>query len=183
MQHQLEHLKQSAATALLATLAVVASMIAYAVSANGIEFTRVLSASMEPALMAGDIAIIQPTPVREVHAGDIAVLQAPNAGGALYSHRLTEVQWVNGQTTVRTKGDNNPFIDPWQVELSADEVPLVVGRLPLPSLPLQALDPRLAAVSWLALLGYLAGRPFRKVSRAPLHLRNHPNQERLRTHQ
>lgn len=155
MRNRIQQLRQSLTTVLLVAVAVAASFAAYAVSANDLHFTRVLSSSMEPTLMEGDIAILQDQPTLAIHAGDVVVLPAPDSGGALYSHRLTDVQLLSGTTTVKTKGDNNPFVDPWELEIRSLTVPVVIGHLPLHTLPVQLLDPRNTWILWAVVLSYL----------------------------
>ena len=157
--------RQTISTLVLVAVAITSSVAAYAVYANDLHFTRVLSGSMEPFMMEGDIAIIQDQPTSSIHAGDVVVLPAPDSEGAMYSHRLTDVQVLAGTTTVRTKGDHNPFIDPWELEIQTQTVPVVIGRLPLQSVPMQLVDPRNTLVLWLGLGAYFAYGRYRTADR------------------
>lgn len=69
----------------------------------GYGFATVLSGSMEPALSAGDLVVIQKTD--KLAPGDIVVYQS---GKDLIIHRITAL----GEDMLQTKGDANPVPDP-----------------------------------------------------------------------
>ena len=72
----------------------------------------VLSASMEPLMPMGALAITMPVTAEEVEVGDIIALAPPWDPDVTVSHRVVEVL-TDGELAFRTKGDANEDIDPW----------------------------------------------------------------------
>jgi hypothetical protein len=47
-----------------------------------------------------------------------------------YLHRLIDVQHVGDSTHVRTKGDQNPLVDPWTLQVTSTTAPVAIGSIP-----------------------------------------------------
>lgn len=117
----------------LLMLAVVATVaVAVLVAVVHIQFMRVVSPSMEPAIGVGDVVLLRDQPAAQVQVGQVVVLPVPDEGGVMYVHRLISVRDVEGKKVVTTKGDANPAPDPWELQIDSASVPLVVGQIPLP---------------------------------------------------
>ena len=74
----------------------------------------VTSSSMYPTLSIGDIVIVEGVEIEEIEVGDIIVFK-PHSQGYPIIHRVVRIIEVNGKIIVKTKGDNNLTIDPWDV--------------------------------------------------------------------
>ena len=88
-------------------------LIAFSVlSASGFIKARiVLTGSMEPVIMPGDIVILAPTPRTQPQIGDVAAYTARRFSGevvGIFTHRIIGGDPVNG---FLMKGDNNPTPD------------------------------------------------------------------------
>ena len=88
-------------------------LIAFSVlSASGFIKARiVLTGSMEPVIMPGDIVILAPTPRTQPEVGDIVAYTARRFSGevvGVFTHRIIGGDPVNG---FLMKGDNNPTPD------------------------------------------------------------------------
>jgi signal peptidase len=80
----------------------------------------VVSGSMTPTFVKGDLLFATPTPATEVGVGEVASLPHPETG-VLVSHRVTAVA-VDGDTVaIEMKGDANETVDPAPYVVSADE--------------------------------------------------------------
>lgn len=85
----------------------------------------VLSGSMAPAMVRGDLAWVEPKPLAELAVGDVLVFNSPARGSTPSRrtiHRVIEIvdparirpeDVKPGLVYVRTKGDANPEVDPW----------------------------------------------------------------------
>jgi signal peptidase len=116
------------ATCALASLAV-ASL------AGGVGFSRVLSASMAPAIKPGDVVVTKPVPAASLRVGDIPVLIDPKRGTAPIAHRVVSVNSSPTGAAVLTKGDANPAPDDGPLAVTSPTVPVVWAVLPLSALP------------------------------------------------
>ena len=92
----------------------------------------VVSESMEPTLGVGDYIFVRGVrDVNSVNVGDIIVFLKP---GSLYNeyvvHRAIGIVQRGGALYYRTKGDNNPVLDWWEVPES-NIIGRVYGRIPL----------------------------------------------------
>jgi signal peptidase len=74
----------------------------------------VLTNSMAPKLPPGTLIVIRPTPIDDIHVGQVLTYQIHSGSPAVISHRVTkrEVSTKDGTTTFITKGDNNALADP-----------------------------------------------------------------------
>ena len=86
----------------------------------------VLSGSMEPTIMTGDIAIIKKCNVNELKTGDVIAFKN---GTSVITHRIIEISEVNGEKQLITKGDNNNTEDRYPVDFSKVEG-IYVTRIP-----------------------------------------------------
>jgi len=91
-------------------------------------FRTVQGGSMEPAIHAGSLAVIEPVDPTEIEVGDaITFTLGPvvdNGEGWVATHRVVEVLDEGGSLRFRTKGDANASIDPDLVSS-----PNVAGRV------------------------------------------------------
>ncbi|MFC8190441.1 signal peptidase I [Cellulomonas sp. NPDC057328] len=96
---------------LVAALGVV-SVLAWGASALGwMKPLVVVSGSMEPAIMTGDLLVAVPHPTAELQVGDVATLPDERAD-RLVTHRVVSVEHVGGgRWEVRMKGDANVSAD------------------------------------------------------------------------
>jgi len=80
----------------------------------------VASDSMVPTLKTGDLIVVQggfnvSDIVAEYDTGDIIVFYSPYSPSELIVHRAVEKHSSNGELFLKTRGDNNPSTDSWEV--------------------------------------------------------------------
>lgn len=97
----------------------------------GIGFSPVLSNSMAPTYPAGSVVMTVQVPTNELSVGDVARLPMPESDGINYIHRIVEATPQGELTTVKTKGDQNPDLDSWSVNIVSDRTPVVFGAIPM----------------------------------------------------
>ena len=68
----------------------------------------VLSGSMEPSIMTGDLVFVKETDPDSLKVGDVI---AYKSGSAVVTHRIVEVKSENGETRYVTQGDANNAAD------------------------------------------------------------------------
>lgn len=73
--------------------------------------------SMYPALMAGDIIVVEGIDWRELKVGDVILFKRPY-GDKIIVHRIIEILDEGGSIVFRTKGDNNLYPDFYLVRSS-----------------------------------------------------------------
>ena len=80
----------------------------------------VTTESMEPTLRVGDLIYVKGVAPAEIKVGDIVTFKPPAnyMGGKLVTHRVVEVSYDANEVYFRTKGDNNPTVDPWLIKPS-----------------------------------------------------------------
>lgn len=106
------------AVSLVSGLTVLAVLAYGVLLLSGYRAVAVYSGSMEPALPTGALAIVKPTPAAQVQVGDVITFTDPYVPGKLVTHRIVEIVPRAGKPLAyRTKGDANPAIDPWAIEL------------------------------------------------------------------
>jgi signal peptidase len=91
----------------------------------GHKVLSVVSGSMEPAIMTGDVIVVKPLgPGQAVQEGDVITYRTRENANMLITHRVVGAILVNGQPAAYvTKGDANPDQD-----LSTIALDQVVGR-------------------------------------------------------
>ena len=80
-------------------------------SIMGNKFFTVLTGSMEPTIMTGDLIISKETPPNEIREGDIITFGSLNSNN-ITTHRVKEVVNNNGKIEYVTQGDANNVKDP-----------------------------------------------------------------------
>jgi signal peptidase len=89
----------------------------------GYRTATMLTGSMEPGIRPGDVVVTVPRPASELATGDVISYHIPIEDHRVETHRVTKVvHAADGTTTFRTKGDNNPDVDPWTATLQGDTV-------------------------------------------------------------
>ncbi|PZE34490.1 signal peptidase I [Curtobacterium sp. MCPF17_031] len=123
-------------TVVLAARGVIAALVGVvfwgiAPLALGWHTTTVMTGSMQPTLLPGDVVVSKPVPAHDVRAGQVLLFPDPDHTGVLRLHRLQD---VDAHGDLVTKGDANPEPDSTAVARSS-----VVGvgylRVPLVGLP------------------------------------------------
>ena len=102
---------------LLAVLGLVGALVWGAAKAGLIQPLVVISGSMEPAIMTGDLLVDRPHPTAELEPGDIASIRS-EVTGAIITHRVVGVEEApDGSWLVTLKGDANEAQDGEAYEL------------------------------------------------------------------
>lgn len=95
----------------LAVIGVLCGALWAAGQAGLVQPLVVVSGSMEPAIMTGDLLLDTPVPVEQVEVGDVVSLPNP-VTGVLVTHRVIDVaQQDDGTWHVRMQGDANDTED------------------------------------------------------------------------
>ena len=97
---------------------------------NKASFLIVTSKSMEPTIKAGDTVLTREIPRTEVKANEIVVLPVPDNPALKYSHRVVIAKNIGSRTLLKTKGDANPNIDSWNMNVTSNQVPKVMAVIP-----------------------------------------------------
>lgn len=92
-------------------------------SIMGNKFFSVLTGSMEPTIMTGDLIITKQVKPQQIKVGDIITFASPNSNN-ITTHRVIEVINENEDIKYITKGDANNTKDPSPVE---DE--MLIGKV------------------------------------------------------
>ncbi|NII42628.1 signal peptidase [Curtobacterium flaccumfaciens] len=123
-------------TAVLVARGLVAALVGVAIwgvapLALGWHSTTVMTGSMQPSLVPGDVVVSRPVPTSQIRAGQVLLFPDPDHAGVLRLHRLHQ---VDADGALVTKGDANPADDSSTVRRTA-----VVGvgylRVPLVGTP------------------------------------------------
>lgn len=97
---------------LLAAVALAAAVVVVPRALGGTALT-VLTGSMEPTIRPGDLVAIRPTPVEQLHVGDVITFQPRPGDPTLITHRIVRIQLGAATgTVVVTRGDANGADDP-----------------------------------------------------------------------
>jgi signal peptidase len=89
----------------------------------GYRTSTMLTGSMEPGIMPGDVVVTAPRPAADIQVGDVISYQIPIEDHRVETHRVTEViHEKDGSIAIRTKGDANDNVDPWTAVLQEDTV-------------------------------------------------------------
>lgn len=113
------------------TVVVSAGMIAVAAAVFVFHVTvqPVLSGSMRPTFDPGSAIVTRRIASSSIRVGDVIVFFPPGQASS-FAHRVTSVSGRASRPVITTKGDANPARDPWHAEISAPEVPQVIGTIP-----------------------------------------------------
>ena len=97
----------------------------------GYQTSTMLTGSMAPLINPGDVVVTVPVPVGSIGPGDVITYHIPVEDKRVVTHRVTRVTTTApGTTTVRTKGDANPGVDPWTAALQGPTVHKHVLTMP-----------------------------------------------------
>lgn len=86
----------------------------------------VLSGSMEPEIMTGDMVLVKNTDAGNLQKGDVIAFKS---GEAVVTHRIIEVKTENGEVSYVTQGDANDSPDQTSVK-PADVEGIYKNRIP-----------------------------------------------------
>jgi signal peptidase len=112
-----------AANAALALCVLAFFLIALGPHLFGYRTATMLTGSMEPGIMPGDVVVTVPKPAADVKVGDVISYRIPVEDHRVETHRITKVvHHKDGTIDIQTKGDNNPGVDPWTATLAGDTV-------------------------------------------------------------
>ncbi|WP_081746748.1 signal peptidase I, partial [Arthrobacter sp. H5] len=129
----LRRLVSFTATILLILTAAAFLILAIGPRVFGYQTATMLTASMAPEIMPGDVVVTTRQPVSEVEVGDVISFHIPIDDHRVETHRIIEVMdREDGSTAVRTQGDANDGADPWEATLEGDyvyEVFMVIPEL------------------------------------------------------
>lgn len=124
-------------TSLLGTLLMIVAVAAVLFFAIGPRFfgyqtATMLTASMAPEIVPGDVVVTTAQPVSGIAVGDVISYHIPVEDHRVETHRVTEViRGTDGTTSVRTRGDANEAVDPWIATLEGDYVYEVKAVIPV----------------------------------------------------
>jgi signal peptidase len=117
----------------------------------------VLSGSMEPALMTGDVVVVKSIDPIAARPGDVVTFRSPS-GRALITHRVQRMRARGQAVQFVTKGDANVPVERWQVD-RGEQIRRVVLRVPLIGYGLNLFRTRLGLIALvlvpLVLLGFV----------------------------
>jgi signal peptidase len=100
-------------TGLLLAVIGVAMVVIVVPKATGSVPLTVLTQSMEPTLPPGTLLVVRPTPVEDVHVGDVVTYQMESGRPAVVSHRVVSIATASdGTRSFVLKGDANAVADP-----------------------------------------------------------------------
>ena len=121
---------------------------------QSMSFSTIVGTSMNPVLNMGDLITNEKISPSEVKLGDIIIYRMPTPERERYqslpliAHRVIEITNTTAAGLIyRTKGDNNPVVDPWSVR-NGDLVGKVGQQIPyfgFPALFLQDSSSRVLA--------------------------------------
>lgn len=109
----------NAALTVAALLGVFSALVWGATTVGWIQPLIVVSGSMEPGIMTGDLLIALPVPVEEIEVGQVLSLTSEVTGDVV-THRVIEVVPVGGGAEVRMQGDANDSADGETYEVSGE---------------------------------------------------------------
>ncbi len=126
-----EQMIETIRTVLLVALLIESYIGVAYISNNFTPFMVVTSESMEPVLSIGDMIYVKGVAPADIQVGDVITFKPPATyiQGTLVTHRVVEVNYDSNEVLFRTKGDNNPSIDPWTVK-SFDVIGVQKAMLP-----------------------------------------------------
>lgn len=152
----------------LVALAVLAFLF-FAVGPHLLPYRTVtmLTGSMRPLIVPGDVAVVVAEPVSALRPGQVITFHAPTIDRPVVTHRLVSVEHRDGAVLLRTKGDANAAADPWLAKVEGDTVWRLRGTVPgagavIRALRTPPLRPALLYVVPAVLLGWLLAGVWRR---------------------
>lgn len=115
-------------------IASVAALLFLAVGPRilGYQTSTMLTGSMSPLINPGDVVVSVPVAVSDIRAGDVITYRIPVEDRRVETHRVIKVfTAADGSTAVRTKGDANASVDPWEASLNGETVHKHVFTVPV----------------------------------------------------
>ncbi|WP_262364244.1 signal peptidase I [Arthrobacter echini] len=109
----------------LLMITAIAAVLFFAIGPRflGYQTATMLTGSMAPEIMPGDVVVTTLQPVSSIAVGDVISYHIPVEDHRVETHRVVEViRGTDGTTAVRTKGDANDSVDPWTATLEGDHV-------------------------------------------------------------
>lgn len=76
----------------------------------GYRWYKILTSSMSPEIKAGDIVFVS-MDKDDLHSGDVITFNTTTDDSATLTHRIYEIEYINGVKTYTTKGDANEDVD------------------------------------------------------------------------
>jgi signal peptidase len=89
----------------------------------------VVSGSMEPAIMTGDVVVVRSTRPSEVRLGDVVMFRDVRHPDRLITHRVQGLSFTGARAAFVTKGDANTAVERWKVARDG-WIARVVYRIP-----------------------------------------------------
>lgn len=130
----------------------------------------VISGSMEPEIMTGDLLVATKVPADSLEVGDVVSL--PSAlTDTLVTHRITAIEAADGAHTITMKGDNNDFSDALDYAVTGEVWKPAVQLPGWGTAIMRMTSPPVAVPLLLGLLGLLGlsmMSPVERPSRKPL---------------
>ncbi len=117
----------------LLMIAAIAAVLFFAIGPRflGYQTATMLTGSMAPEIMPGDVVVTTLQPVSGIAVGDVISYHIPVEDHRVETHRVIEViRGTDGTTAVRTKGDANESVDPWTATLEGDHVYQATAVIP-----------------------------------------------------
>lgn len=124
----------------------------------GYRTSTMLTGSMEPGIMPGDVVVTAPRPAADIKVGDVISYQIPIEDHRVETHRVTEViHEKDGSLAIRTKGDANDNVDPWVAVLEGDTVWEMQAVVPKLGTVIRAMRTPIVSngVKWVAVAGLI----------------------------
>jgi len=87
----------------------------------GVGMFLVVSPSMEPEIMTGDLIFVN-TKAQEFNEGDIITFYRPDGESEIITHKIMEVDKTGAEPKYTTKGVNNPESLSWEIKFSGDYI-------------------------------------------------------------
>jgi signal peptidase I len=97
------------------------------------------SASMAPAIVAGDLLVVRRQPAALVRRGDIITFADPHMSDRTLTHRVVAVRAIGRRLMITTRGDANRAAEHWIIERHGT-VGQLHGAIALPPVVAQLLD-------------------------------------------
>jgi signal peptidase I len=117
-------------TLLLGVVALLVALVVLGAAAGRWRLVPVLSGSMDPALHAGDLAVVVPESVADVRTGQVIVYEIPIGDRHVEIHRVVAATHGPEGTDVVTRGDANAVADPWIARLDGATAWRLSFRIP-----------------------------------------------------